>query len=324
MDGLVFYIEIFSLKNPDLFFMYIPSKYEIPATEKDVDTYVLEYLELNVGDNLTEEYAGVPKQTTGGVHLKDSGEGVEKYLESNYKDSISLKDVPEEDLLELKSIYRQLRRLRYSVKDIKYKIVISFKNYLCAIRRDDSISCFTVKKSSRDQGKKLLVCTDLEILYENPEKMNEDILTVKRGIERLLEKNCTINSVTLQRMSEKTVLTIPGKISLKKTEYDSLLIKLNIMLKNISEQEEKKVEELKGLETSGGRMQDDIERVHNRSRLEGELEKIAETKSEIIKNIMKIKEKRETALLTVDKLMFDNNVMYDAIVNNYSKLRAFC
>lgn len=324
MDGLLFYIEIFSVKTSELFLLYIPSKYEFPMKDTDPDTYVLKYLNLGIAENVTDEYAGLPEhKLEDGIQLNPDKEGIEGYLENNYKHAIALKDIPEDELEQLKSVFRQLRRLKFSVQNIKYKLAISYKNYLCAIRRDDSMNCFTINKYPKTHLKKLLVATDLEVFYENSDKMNEDISRVKTSIERIFDRNRVVNSSIGSKISEKTLKQIPANIVKKKIEYDLLVTKLQKMLAGVSLAEDKKLAKRSLLETQSGTVQNDADRLHRKGFIEVELENIALKKADIVSTLLSTIEKRENAILTVDKLMFDNNVMYDAIVKNYAKLKEF-
>lgn len=325
MDDLLFYIEIFSIATSELFLLYIPSKYEFHMKDTDPDTYNLKYINLGISDNVADEYAGLPEQKIeDGIQLNPDKEGIEKYLESNYKHAIALKDIPEHELEELKSLFRQLRRLKYSVQNIKYKLAISYKNYLCAIRRDDSMNCFIINKYPKTHLKKLLVTTDLEVFYENSEKMIDDISRVKTSVERIFDRNRIVNSSIGTKITEKTLKQIPSNIQKKKIEYDVIILKLRKMLNGITQAEQNSLTELKNLEQqTGNSFQTDANRLHRKSLINIELENIALKKADIISTLLTVIEKRENAVLTVDKLMFDNNVMYDAIVKNYTKLKEF-
>jgi len=327
MEGTVFYIELFSLKSPDIFYMYIPSNYEFPAPKpgSGTDTFELETINIPYSDDITNDYGQPENRIEDGIQIGNGNEPIEQYLENNYKQDINLKDLTPDELQQMKSIYRQLKRLKYSVQNIKYKLAITYKNYICGIRRDDSINFFAIKKYPRNSGKKLVVVSDLEVFYENPEKMVEDVRRVKSSVEKIFDKNRVINSDIGQRITEKTMKEIPLKIQKKKLDYDKLIQSLEKILSETSSTEERKLKELKEVEDSiPANLNADVSKITQRSRLEQELEKIAELKGEIIQNLILTIEKRDNAILSVDKLMFDNNVMYDAIVKNFSKLKEFC
>ena len=146
-------------------------------------------------ESITEEYAGSPEDIStvyGNTNINvspDKSEKIEDHLEDNYKRPISLSDISPEDTVDIKAIYRQVRRLKYCVQNIKYKAGILFKNYICAIRRDDSIDCFYIKHYDRRDTDQLFVITDLEILYEKSEKLLSDVKVVRDSILNILNNN---------------------------------------------------------------------------------------------------------------------------------------
>jgi hypothetical protein len=92
----------------------------------------------------------------------------------------------------------------------------------------------------------------------------------------------------------------------------------------MNQAEEKNLQELEQLNNEsaqGNGIQNDINISHQRVRLQRELEKINKIKNEIGRNIILLREKRENKILGVDKLSFDNAVMLDVILKNFSKLK---
>jgi hypothetical protein len=333
IDGSCFYIELFCLKTADIFLLYIPSKYDI-RVRPDSNVYKIKYIDMGSSDNLTDEYAGKPdnldiENAYGNmqVHLSPDKDKMEEHLESNYRHAISLNDISKDDTTDLKGVYRQLKRLKYCVQNLKYKLAIIFKNYLCSIRRDDSIDCFAVKNYPREDCKQLLVIIDLETFYEKNEKLVEDIYVVRQSIYRVLERNQNMHGQVMEKIMEnrKDIISIPQLVEIKKNKYDAMITQLEEMLKIMSEAEKKVMDqlyELKQNNTDG--LQNDIDRVHHKSRLEKELDKINSIRGSISKHMFILREKRENAILSVDKIMFDNTVMFDSMVKNFAKLKDFC
>ena len=71
-------------------------------------------------------------------------------------------------------------------------------------------------------------------------------------------------------------------------------------------------------------LHNDIEKAHQQSNLDGELKKIQKMKEDIVKTIFDLKIKREDTMLTVDKIMFDNNVMVECVLRNFTDLGKIC
>ena len=173
LDEACFYIELFAVKTADTFLMYIPSKYNFPITN-GTNSFKIKYLDIDNADNVPDEYAvkqeDVDIEDTYGntnIELSADKKNMEEELENNYKRPISLRDISGNDTLTLKAIHRQLRRFKYCVQNLKYKLAVIYKNYICAIRRDDSIDFFSVKNYPRNDSKKLMIIIDLETFYDS-------------------------------------------------------------------------------------------------------------------------------------------------------------
>lgn len=337
LDDLVFYIELVSVHNASTFLLYIPSKYEF-APMRGMDAFKIRYIDMENSENTADEYADAGNKDNLDVESAydgatidlspDKNEKIEEHLEDHYKRPISLKDISAEDSTDLKSIYRQMRRLRYCVQNIKYKVGIMYKNYICAIRRDDSIDCFNIKHYPRTKGKQLMVIVDLEMFYEKNEKLMSDIETVRTGIYNILQKNQGLHSQVIGKLleSKEEISTVSEKTKQKKSKYDSHLSTLENMLRTMNNAEKKTVTELYELNENRndkGGMHSDIENAHKRGRLDAELAKISKIKEEIMKTMTALRKRREDSILSVDKIMFDNTVMFDCIIKNFTQLRNF-
>lgn len=331
LDEACFYIELFAVKTADTFLMYIPSKYNFPIT-KDTNSFKIKYLDVDNADNVPDEYAvkqdDVDIEDIYGntnIELSADKKNMEEELENNYKRPISLRDISGNDTLTLKAIHRQLRRFKYCVQNLKYKLAVLYKNYICAIRRDDTIDFFSVKNYPRHDSKKLMIIIDLETFYESNENLLNDIQVVRESIYKLLEKNQGTQVRIISKILEnkKDVIVMPQELQRKKARYNKMTRELFIMLNTMADAENKISEQLEALNTKyqESSLENDINRAHERDKLEKELDKINTIKSDIGKNILVLREKRENKILSIDKLSFDNAVMLDVILKNFSKLK---
>jgi uncharacterized protein YjcR len=97
------------------------------------------------------------------------------------------------------------------------------------------------------------------------------------------------------------------------------------MLKKIIEVENKFIEKLSNIENGNfDNLQKDIDKIYEKTNVLKELDKINTIKVGLSKTIFILKEKRENMILSIDKIMFDNTVMYDCMVKNFSKLKDLC
>jgi hypothetical protein len=331
LDEACFYIELFAVKTADTFLMYIPSKYTFPITS-GINSFKIKYLDIDNADNVPDEYAvkqdDVDIEDIYGntnIELSADKKNMEEELENNYKRPISLRDISGNDTLTLKAIHRQLRRFKYCVQNLKYKLAVMYKNYICAIRRDDTIDFFSVKNYPRNDSKKLMIIIDLETFYESNENLVNDIQIVRDSIYKLLEKNQGTQARMISKILEnkKDVIVMPQELQRKKVRYNKMTRELFVMLNIMTDAENKIIEQLEGLNTKYQEttLENDINKAHERDKLEKELDKINTIKSDIGKNILVLREKRENKILSIDKLSFDNAVMLDVILKNFSKLK---
>ena len=338
IDKICVYIEILAVSNADTFLLYIPSKYKIKVeNEKSSNVHKLDYLEFEDIDkieNIADNYAGEQdndalENTYKEIDIQLSpGGNMSKHLEHNYKREIMLKDITTNDSKEIKDIIRQLKRFKFCIQNVKYKIAILYKNYLCTIKRDDSIECFTIKRFNSKNTKKLYITVDLETFYEKMESLMFNMETVKKGLYNILDKNHFRNIDIFQKLIEEKnhIIELSDIIYNKKLEYEKymeeateMLEKINTteksLLENIFQTNEKYHNEgIKGLHN-------DIEKSHLLTKYNKDLKEIQNTKEDIVKTIFKLKTKREDIMLNVDKIMFDNNVMTECVLRNFEELK---
>lgn len=341
IDGLIVYIEVLSIANADSFMLYIPSKYDIEIGEGD-DVFKIKYIEITEDGNIPNDYAGEPdnfdldKDYDGDdIDLSPDAQhkNMEVYLEEKYNHPVSLKDdkknIKKDVAVQLKEVFRQLRRLKFCTKSLKYKLAIIFNDYLCCIRRDDTYECFFVHSSGESSNeRKLMVTIDLETLYEKIDSVSVDVKTVREGIYRVLDKNQGKHIQKMQKMLEKknTLVTFSDVVLTKKAQYSKYLANLEEMLADLARAEKKNVEKLMEIEdkysgeASLKSMHSDIEKTHQIAKYENELSRINGIKQELIRNILIVKTKHENLSLQVDNIMFDNIIMIDAILKNFVKL----
>lgn len=338
IHGLIVYMEVLSIENADSFMLYIPSKYEIAIGLGD-DVFKVKYIDVTEDGHIPGDYAGEPDNfdlekeydcddidLSPGVRLKGD---LTDHLEEKYNHPVSLKDNGKcDDSKQLREVFRQLRRLKFCTQSLKYKIAITFNNYLCCIRRDDTYECFFIHSFGGAPERKLMVTIDLETLYEKIDSVSIDIKTVREGIYRVLDKNQGKHIQNIQKLLEqKKVLTTFSDVVLRKKEqYSTYLKSLEKLLDDLSRAEKKNIDKLVEIEDKYSSQASlkglhlDIEKTHQIGKYETELSRINSIKQELIRNILILKSKHENLSLRVDNIVFDNIIMIDAILKNFVKL----
>ena len=106
------------------------------------DICKISYVDIKEDGSIPDEYAEEPDNfdlenayTEVDIALDSSHNDMAGHLEESYNHPLSLKDMSKEDKTNLREIFRQLRRLRFCVQNLKYKLCIVYKGYLCCIRR---------------------------------------------------------------------------------------------------------------------------------------------------------------------------------------------
>jgi hypothetical protein len=259
--------------------------------------------------------------------LSAQNSNLEKMLLEDYNKQLTIKDVNKEDKQNLKDIFRQMNRFMYCVQNIKYKLSIFYKNYLCSITKDDELDCFLILNYPRNDNRKLYIYIDLKTLYIKMETFPNDVRTVKDGIYRLLNQNQIKHTKVLNDMLEQkiTILQYSEVVQKKKediqtyiTQFETLLTNLNLNEKSIYEKLEKVRSQFSDYGIKG--LHDDIEKSHLTAHYESELEKINNVKQDIIQNIVNLKTQQENITLKMDKILFDNSIMINEISKNFIKL----
>ena len=337
LEDLCIYIEVFSVQDATSFMLYISSRYELKVDNRD-NIYELKYMEMiKEEENVTSSYANEPDDVdieefynNIDINLHNYNQqntNLEKMLLEDYNKQLSIKDVNKEDKQNLKDIFRQMNRFMYCVQNIKYKLSIFYKNYLCSITKDDELDCFLILNYPRNDNRKLYIYIDLKTLYIKMETFPNDVRTVKDGIYRLLNQNQIKHTKVLNDMLEQkiTILQYSEMVQKKKeniqtyiTQFETLLNNLNINEKSIFEKLEKVKSQFSDYGIKG--LHDDIEKSHLTAHYESELEKINNVKQDIISNIVNLRTQQENITLKMDKILFDNSIMINEISKNFIKL----
>lgn len=328
---LCVYIEVIGVKNANTFLLYIPSKYDVKIKERN-HVYELEYMNVNDDGTTVGEYAKDAddfdlENAYDNIQLdqRDNINMVDR-LEENYRRQLSLKD--DNDNKVLLDIFRQLRRLRFCVQTMPYKLCIIYKNYMCCIRRDDSFEGYKIKDHTKDNVRKLIATTDIESLYERTVNIDSDLHMIHSGINRILDRNQGIQAQVLKRMMEakNDVMSTSELVYSTKRRYSKYLFQLKDMLSRIGQVESKTVEEIMSLNESHElsdihTLHSDMDHTRKITELENKMNNVNKIKQEIIHNVLEIQSLRDNISLTVDKIMFDNSVMLDTIYGNFEKLK---
>ena len=333
-DDCVF-LELLCITNANCFIMYIPSKYSIPPPNDFDNVYELSFLDLDKNQNIALEYGINPDN----IDLEKEYDEIdlenkdidENKLNENYDHPLSLTDVKSKELKQIKEVVRQLDRLKLCTKNIKYNLSIIFSNYICYNTRDGISQCYIIEGYSKNNKKKLLVTIDLNNFFKKLDTFLYDIITIRDGIYKILDKNQYKNVKNLQKLlnEKKDFISYSENISENKKKYSKYLNKLEHMLEKINSKEKNiftQIYEIRQINDNNNNsgvkaIHDDVEFSHKISKLETEIDNISFIKKDIITNILEVKDKLENISLNTDSLIFDVSIMVNTIFGNYNSLK---
>lgn len=329
----VVYVEVFNINNAETFLLYIQSKYTINIEDK-TNSYKIKYIDINDSDIFKNFNEKIESNETDiqynnlsfeiDIYSKNDNKDLEKVLKDGYSQELVMKDLIKEDIQNLKDIYYQLSRLTACVKHIKYKLAIIYKNYLCSIKRDNSLECFVIKEYKYHNDRKIHVVVDLENLFENVINISTDIKKVKQGIYKILNENQIKNSIVLNNILQQKnyIILCSDAVYKKKYELELNIKNLEDLLLKINEAEKKLIEKIFHInnDDKNTNIHNDIKNSHIIYNYEKDLEKINIIKEEIVKDILISRSKQENITLEIDQILFDNSVMINIINKNFIKL----
>lgn len=333
-EGSCIFVEVININTTDTLFIYINSNYELDASKKQ-SVFDLKYLdtgEENFEDDIKDKYTKEPddidiEKNYEEINLNETKrENIEEFLEDNYKSQLSIREVRDEDLIRIKELNRQLKRLKFCVQSINYKLLVVYKSYICVINRHNEIDLYQIKGYEGDDTRVLHVMIDLENLYDSINTVSTDISIIRKGVYNIFEKNQKKQTVSFQRLMTEgqSIFSFIEDFITKKTKYEEYLQKLYLMNDTVLQSEKELLNKIADIrENNNSRsagIQNDIQSSHAISKYEAELNSLKSTKHKIVKNIFNIRNKLDDIILHTDKVFFDNVVMLDTIIKNINSL----
>lgn len=301
------YIDVVSKDSGVSYLLYIPSKYKIYLD--NIKYYELkEIKDVMNSKDVTYEY-GYNKNNNkfdemySMDNLTDNVD--EDVLQNNYKRELNYVNVKSRENENVKCVYRQVSRFKYSVENLKYKLGILYKSYMCVINRNNEIVYYYIKNlNNNTDNKRLMIIFDLETLYEIYHDIHNELSDIRKSIFVLLRRNYTLNLQYIEKMItekinmegiKKKIETVKTKIDNKYNDYNRLLNTCIVKETIIRDKMHQK-----------GKSADTII----------QLKDILKTKSGIIMDLISLIDKRDNYVLMCDNMMYDNVIMYDKICNN--------
>lgn len=330
INKLCVYLELFIASTGDTAMLYIPSKYDIPCND-NIPSQKIKYIDITESGSIIEdstEEADTDKIYENVILTLDSQRDISDQIASSYKKDISLSQTTSDNSIEIKEIFRQLKRLRLCVENIRYKICIFYKSFICCIRRDDSLECFQTVETNNSHNShdlRFAVTLDLELFYDKIDNIVLDIKTVRHGIYSVLDKSQRQQTAYSKKMleikvaqssKENEVIHRIQKLDRQIDEVETLLNDLNNTSRNIPHEA---LEQETQLNTNGNNLgiYGDIEKTKIQTQATQKLAQVKNLQQDTMKLLYTIKAKREDLALRLDRIGFDNIVILNSLSKNF-------
>ena len=338
--GVCAFIEIISSQNADNYMLYIPSKYNFKISSSLDNVYDLKQIDVESNNNesdILKEYAEKPDELDveneyheiylNNPKLFDGDENVEKILENKYKKQIQIQESNTSENSDVKCILRQLNRLKFCVQSVEYKLVLMHKYYLCFLHTYDVLDMYQIQNFPVQNYRTLLVTLDLEMLYNNNDNVVLELSQVKKGIEKILDKNHNLHVHNLQNLidNKESLVSYINSAATKKNNYSEYVVEFSNLLNRLSINEQDLLKKYKLINSQRSQtLYKDIEYSHKKNKITTEIKTLQRIKSELIQNIINLQNESNNISLTIDKILFDNTVLMDRVFKNLNMLSDLC
>ena len=329
LDGYCMYVQIMSISNTCILMLYIPSKYvfKIPLGEY---IYCLKSFNLDEQNTVLYDVSETKmKESCSNTDLYTnniSGCSIETHLENNYNNPVENENDINQDFKIINSIVRQIRRLRYCVQHIKYKIVMFYKNYLYVVHRNNSIECFQIQNYKCVPLRKMLVSADLELFYEKHKVLSDEVTQIRENILKVIKNNQLGNIRAMYKITKDKydIIFYYNKCINKIKTYDDLILKFESLIQRLIKKEDDINMNLNVNMNIGTNLQRDIETAHFKSKIESEIQILTQYKKKITNTLTEIIEKQIDIILNFDQITFDTAMLIDTITTNFKHIIDMC
>jgi hypothetical protein len=323
------YIEIENINTGNMIFISLEDRYTFNIKNRE-NTFTIKKMDIN--DTEIDNYFIKEIQENDydkiyiNEQISDTASNIDKLLESDYNHTMNIKDFHKKDLLKLKEIKKQLKRLKLCVSTIDYKLNIMYKKYLIIINRNNDICIYNIMNFEyRNDLLIFNISIDIENFYSNVNSVNDNIYNIRENIYNILNKNQKkhlININNLQTHFVKIIDIIHISNSLKNIYLD-VINRLNNYLNIIIKKEIEITKEFKYTNSEldiKNSLNNDIERTQIKIKTNQELLKLKKIKEEIIKEIAINRQKLDTIYLTIDETCFENIITINNLTKNIKNL----
>jgi hypothetical protein len=310
------YIRVISLKSGECFLLYVDPEFEFkaPADKQIVNMKIINF--ETPDDSIVDKFHEYPAtadfedkyRVKVPVKMED-GDTFEDKVETKYKHKIFLKDMEKPKILTIKSCFRQLQRLSLMTQDLQYNLCIFDGSYMLVTENNDIINCYQISTASALQ---VSVVVGLEFFYKNIQRVEEDVITIKKSLYNLVSKNHTQSFESVKTMIDSLHASFSSIdiITQRQLELDSSINKTVDLLEKVTTHLSDLIDKYKNLETSKPR--EDVY-VHEKNRLENNIKSSEVLKQKLLNYMVSLKEQKDRMFLSLDQIEFDTTIFMNGI-----------
>jgi len=306
-------------------FIEIPSKYDFPSSGLHHTVYEIETTPLNVTGADIDDYVYTSEMSIKSIYSRNTrttlplDRSLAAHLTQSYKKGVVLDDMRGNDLMNAKSIHRQVKRLQYCIEGTSYATCL-LRSPFFAVR--DTV--YKVIGAAHQRHVKLILCVGLSDFYNKPDTIEYDATRIVNGISQVLKENSINHIADMEEIlsASKDVQHYLKRIqSEKKSLASSVQYAIESMGK-LAVQETSKRDTLADVARTmpSGDLRMDMRNESKMTTINKELKGIEKVKRGLVKQAHEARAKHDDMTLKVDSILFDNLIMLDKITANIKAL----
>jgi len=325
------YVKCNSINTGETIFIKISRSYSFRPQASSI--YNLNLIDFEVGENIAEKYSEYPSKNDlkkkYGNMLKlataVNDEEMEADLENKYKMNLELKSVERDQLIVVKSCFRQLRRISLILTGLKYKVCILNHQYLSVVNDDNVIDSFYIRSYDvANSARRFYVMIDLEYFYEKIQSIEYDIQSIQDSIYSVLDRNSAETTEVFAQISKELPQHEGNGAHISKTKIDSQteIANLKSQLATLNTRQDDLLKQHAELNTKSTSYFNDAGVISKKGVIKKKLDVVDTEKQKILTDLQSLKSKVDNIYLCADNIEFDNCIMMNGILKNLQDIKS--
>lgn len=294
--------------------------------------YNLNLIDFEVGENVTEKYSEYPskkdlkKKYGNMLKLATSvnDEQMEADLENKYKMNLELKTVERDQLIVVKSCFRQLRRISLVLTGLKYKVCILNQQYFTVVNDNDVIDSFYIRSyNGGNPERRFYVMIDLEYFYEKMQSIDYDVQTIQESIYAVLDRNSVETGEVFSQISKELPQHEGNSVEINKTKIDTqtAIAAIKAQLATLNTRQDELLKQHSELNTKSTSYFNDAGVISKKGAIKKKLDVVDSEKQKLLNDLQNLKRKVDDIYLSADNIEFDNCIMMNGILKNLEDIK---